>query len=374
MDLSITTMLKSGVHIGHRTQYRNPKMDAYIHSSHNGMQIINLDRTKACFGSALQYIEQVVEGQGQIIFVGTKRSAQGLIKHFAEECQMPYVNHRWLGGLLTNFKTIRKSINRLVDLDEGMKQGAYDKLIKKERLSIERRHQKLVNSVGGIRQMKSLPDAIFVVDVLQETIAIREAIKMGIPIIAVVDSNASPENIQFPIPGNDDAQSAIYYYLKQVAAVCKKHQKVQPEKVIIQTVRKKTVGEKTATHSADAQKDGMSKRASVKTASAKQEKTATAPKKVTISSPKDEGSSAKVNKNDEQEKPAEKAKAVVNEATKKTVAKSVDTDKKPAKKVAVAKKTSEKAASSTASAVKDEKKPTAKSTADSSTSKKEDGK
>lgn len=213
---TIEAMLSAGVHFGHKTRFWNPEMSSYIFGSRENLHIFDLRITASYFEKALHYIEGVVGSRGTVLFVGTKRQAQDCLVATAVKCGMPYVNKRWLGGMLTNFKTIKQSIDRLKRLTEELKTADLSSLKKKERLTMVREHRKLEDSLGGVKDMKNLPDALFVIDVLQERIAVREANKLGIPVIAVVDSNASPKGVDYVIPGNDDAIRAIEFYFNHV--------------------------------------------------------------------------------------------------------------------------------------------------------------
>jgi small subunit ribosomal protein S2 len=216
-SLSMRQMLEAGVHFGHQTRFWNPKMAQFIFGERNKIHIINLERTLPLYNEAAAFVKGVVADGGRILFVGTKRSARDAIQAEATRCGMPYVNQRWLGGMLTNFKTIRQSIKRLHELEELRDSGALERRSKKEAQTLRREMDKLNRSLGGIKDMNSLPDALFVVDVGHEEIAIHEARKLGIPVVAVVDSNCSPDGIDYVIPGNDDAMKAIQLYAAGVA-------------------------------------------------------------------------------------------------------------------------------------------------------------
>jgi small subunit ribosomal protein S2 len=210
-------MLEAGVHFGHQTRFWNPKMAEYIFGERNKIHIINLEKTQPLYVEAANFIKGVVSDGGTVLFVGTKRSAREAIHKEATRCEMPYVNQRWLGGMLTNFKTIRGSIKRLMDLTEMQANGLLEKRGKKEATQLRREMDKLERSLGGIKHMESLPDAIFVIDVGHENIALHEARKLGIPVVAIVDTNCSPEGIDYVVPGNDDAMRAIQLYASGVA-------------------------------------------------------------------------------------------------------------------------------------------------------------
>jgi len=210
-DFSMRQLLEAGVHYGHQTQRWNPKMGEYIYGDRNGIHIIDLTQTVPLLDAALNVIRETVAKNGRILFVGTKRQASKAVAEAAEKCAQYYMNHRWLGGTLTNWKTVSQSIQRLKQLDEIMAHGA-DGLTKKERLGMEREQAKLQASLGGIRDMGSVPDLLFVIDVGKESLAILEANKLGIPVVGIVDTNCSPKGVDYVIPGNDDAARAIALY------------------------------------------------------------------------------------------------------------------------------------------------------------------
>ena len=215
-DFSMRQLLEAGVHYGHQTQRWNPRMAEFIYGDRNGIHIIDLTQTVPMLDAALNVIRETVAKGGRILFVGTKRQASKAIAEAAEKCAQYYMNHRWLGGTLTNWKTVSNSISRLKASDEKLESGA-EGLTKKERLGLEREQSKLQKSLGGIREMGGTPDILFVIDTNKEDLAILEAKKLGIPVIAVLDSNSSPDSIDFPIPGNDDAARAIELYCDLVA-------------------------------------------------------------------------------------------------------------------------------------------------------------
>ncbi|RMG58694.1 MAG: 30S ribosomal protein S2 [Gammaproteobacteria bacterium] len=208
-NVTMRQMLEAGMHFGHQTRYWNPKMAPYIFGERNKIHIINLEKTLPLFNEAMNYLGQVAAKGGIILFVGTKRSAREVVRSEAERCGMPYVNHRWLGGMLTNFKTVRQSIQRLKDLEKMEEDGSLERLSKKEILQLRREKEKLERSLGGIKDMPRLPDVLLVIDVGHEKIAVSEANKLGIPVVAVVDTNNSPEGVDYIIPGNDDAIRSI---------------------------------------------------------------------------------------------------------------------------------------------------------------------
>jgi small subunit ribosomal protein S2 len=216
-SVSMRQMLEAGVHFGHQTRFWNPKMAPFIFGERNRIHIINLETTQPLFVAAADFVKQIVADGGTVLFVGTKRSARDAIQKEAIRCGMPYVNQRWLGGMLTNFKTIRQSIKRLTDLEEMSASGALERRGKKEATQLRREMAKLERSLGGIKSMEALPDVLFVIDVGHEHISIHEARKLGIPVVAVVDTNCSPDHIDHIIPGNDDAMRAIQLYAAAVA-------------------------------------------------------------------------------------------------------------------------------------------------------------
>ena len=210
-------LLEAGAHFGHRTRFWNPKMEEYIFGSRNKIHIINLEKTIPLFNDSLNFLGRMAANRAKILFVGTKRAAQESIREHARRCGMPYVDHRWLGGMLTNYKTVRQSIFRLKELQKMREEGAFEKMIKKEALMLTRELEKLERSLGGIQDMGGLPDAIFVVDTGYEHIAIEEARKLRIPVVGVVDTNNDPDNIDYIIPANDDSMRAIDIYVRSVA-------------------------------------------------------------------------------------------------------------------------------------------------------------
>ena len=221
-EISLEQMLQAGVHFGHQTKYWNPKMDQHIFGIRNKIHIINLEHTVEMIKPALKFIEGVAAKNNKILFVGTKRTATDIIKNEAIRCSMPYVNERWLGGMLTNYKTIRSSITRLENLLRQKEDGTFAKLTKKEGLKIQRDIDRLEKSIGGVTEMGGLPDALFIIDVKRESIAVSEASKMGIPIVGIVDSNSNPEGIDYVVPGNDDSIRSIALFTEAVADACLK--------------------------------------------------------------------------------------------------------------------------------------------------------
>lgn len=218
--VSMRDMLKAGVHFGHRTRFWNPKMAPYIYGARKNIHIINLEQSLPLFHKAVRFLNSVAAKNNKVLFVGTKRAASTLVKQYALQCGMPYVNHRWLGGMLTNWKTIRQSIQRLKTLETQSTDGTFDKLTKREALTLTREMEKLERSLGGIKDMGGIPDALFVVDVGHEDIAVTEARKLGVPVVAVVDTNSNPEGVDYIIPGNDDALRSIELYLSAASQAC----------------------------------------------------------------------------------------------------------------------------------------------------------
>jgi len=230
-EVTMREMLEAGVHFGHRTRFWSPKMRPYIFGSRNKIHIIDLEKTLPLYTDAVNFLGKVASQKGVILFVGTKRQASDAIREQAERCSSPYVNHRWLGGMLTNYQTIKNSITRLLELEEITEGGGAGRVSKKENLQLERQKSKLERSLSGIRNMKGLPDAMFVIDVDNERIAVAEAKKLGIPIVAVVDTNSSPDGIDYVIPGNDDAIRAIRLYLSGIADAIVAARQALPEPI-----------------------------------------------------------------------------------------------------------------------------------------------
>jgi small subunit ribosomal protein S2 len=217
VSVTMRQMLEAGVHFGHQTRYWNPKMAPFIFGHRNKIHIINLEKTLAMYQDALKFARQLAANRGQLLFVGTKRQAREIVKEEALRCQMPFVDYRWLGGMLTNFKTVKQSIKRLKEM-EGMQQdGTLERIAKKEALGIQREMDKLNRSLGGIKELTSLPDALFIIDVGYQKGAVQEANKLGIPVIGVVDTNHTPAGIDYVIPGNDDSSRAIRLYARGMA-------------------------------------------------------------------------------------------------------------------------------------------------------------
>ncbi len=216
-SVTMRDMLAAGVHFGHQTRFWNPKMLPYIFGERNKIHIINLEKSLPLYLDALNFLGRMAASRGTILFVGTKRNAQEVVAEEARRCGMPYVDRRWLGGMLTNFRTVKQSIKRLKDLETRLEDGSLDRVSKKERLSLERELSKLERGLGGIKEMENLPDVLFVVDVGHEKIAVSEAVKLGIPVAGVVDTNNSPDGVDYVIPGNDDAIRSIELYVRGAA-------------------------------------------------------------------------------------------------------------------------------------------------------------
>ena len=217
MAATMRQMLEAGVHFGHQTRYWNPRMAPFIFGHRNRIHIINLEKTAAMFADALTYVRKLAANKGTILFVGTKRQAREIVAEEAARAGMPYVDHRWLGGMLTNFKTVKTSLKRLKDMEAATLDGSLERMSKKEALSFSRELEKLQRSLGGIKDMNGLPDALFIIDVGYQKIAIQEAKSLGIPVVGVVDTNNSPDGVDYVIPGNDDSARAIRLYARDVA-------------------------------------------------------------------------------------------------------------------------------------------------------------
>ncbi|OGA15103.1 MAG: 30S ribosomal protein S2 [Betaproteobacteria bacterium RIFCSPLOWO2_02_FULL_66_14] len=217
MSVTMRQMLEAGVHFGHQTRYWNPRMAPYIFGHRNRIHIINLEKTLELYQAATKFLRKLSSNRGVVLFVGTKRQAREIIREEALRCNMPFVDHRWLGGMLTNFKTVKQSIKRLKEMEQMAQDGTLERLSKKEGLGIQREMDKLMRSLGGIKDLTGLPDALFVIDVGYQKGAIAEATKLGIPVVGVVDTNHTPEGISYVIPGNDDSGRAIRLYARGIA-------------------------------------------------------------------------------------------------------------------------------------------------------------
>ena len=217
MSVTMRQMLEAGVHFGHQTRYWNPKMAPYIFGHRNKIHIINLEKTLSLYQDALKFARQLAANRQSILFVGTKRQAREIVREEALRCQMPFVDYRWLGGMLTNFKTVKQSIKRLKEMETMQQDGSFERISKKEALGLTREMAKLQRSLGGIKELSALPDALFIIDVGYQKGAVQEANKLGVPVIGVVDTNHNPEGIQYVIPGNDDSSRAIRLYARGMA-------------------------------------------------------------------------------------------------------------------------------------------------------------
>ena len=321
-------MLEAGVHFGHQTRYWNPSMAPYLFGQRNKIHIINLEKTLPLYEEALNYVSKMASKKGTILFVGTKRSAQSIVAEEAKRCGMPYINRRWLGGLLTNFKTVRGSINRLKEIEAMQTDGRLERINKKEQLMLKRELEKLEANLSGIKDMKGIPDAIFIIDVGYENIAVNEAVKLGIPVVGVVDSNNSLKGVDYVIPGNDDAIRSISLYAKGIAdAILDSRQSVAHLGASENSDELIEIDESGAPVEAGEE-------TSVKPKSAKK----TTKKKV-----------AKKAESDDVSADAEEAVSEDADATEKKVAK-----KKTAAKKKVAKKTAKKVSKKTAAKTEDE--------------------
>ncbi len=353
-DVTMRQMLEAGVHFGHQTRYWNPKMEPYIFGARGKIHIVNLEETLPLLKDALNYLGGLAARRGNILFVGTKRAASTAVEEEARRCNMPFVSHRWLGGMLTNFRTVRGSINRLKELEAMETDGTFDKLVKKEVLDLTRERDRLERSLGGIKDMNGLPDAMFVIDVGHEDIAVAEARKLGIPVVAVVDTNHNPDNIDYVIPGNDDAIRAIRLYTQLAADAILEGRASVPQpgegdedefveldaegNPVQKTAKpaakkkatKKTAKKKTAAK-AEPATEAKGEKPEAPAAEAKAEAPAEAP------AAKEEPAEATSEEKTEAAPAAKKAtkkKAAKKKATKKTAAKKKATKKKAAKKTA----------------------------------------
>jgi small subunit ribosomal protein S2 len=380
-DVTMRQMLEAGVHFGHQTRYWNPKMAPFIFGERNKIHIINLEKSLPLAREASAFVKATVADGGTVLFVGTKRAAREAVRTHAIRCEMPFVSQRWLGGMLTNYKTIRQSVKRLMTLEQMSEEGGFDGLTKKEILGLSREQEKLERSLGGIKQMRSIPDVLFVVDVDHEDIAIREARKLGIPVVAIVDTNCSPEGVDYIIPGNDDAMRAIELYAGVIADAVLEGKASLPEvalgeddfveldehgkpkkagakkKSAKRPASKKKVARKTATKktpekpaAADEKKaeadDKPAEKAEAKPEEKAAEKAEAKPEEKAEAKPEEKAAEKAEAK--PEEKPAEKAEAKPEEKTaEKAEAKPAE---KAAKKVAkkVAKKATKKVAAKTA--------------------------
>ncbi len=321
-NVSMRQMLEAGVHFGHQTRYWNPKMSPFIFGERNKIHIINLERSLPMFQEAQGFVQKIVSDGGKVLFVGTKRSARDSVREEADRCGMPYVSQRWLGGMLTNFKTIRQSIKRLFDLEAMEEAGTFEQMTKKEVLGLRREKEKLDRSLGGIKHMNSLPDVLFVVDIGHENIALKEAAKLGIPVVGVVDTNCSPEEIDYPIPGNDDAMRAIRLYAAGMADAVIEGKATAPEA---------NIGEDEFV---EVDEEGHAKKAAAKKAPAKKAagKKAPAKKAAAKKAPAKKAEKAAEEAPAKAEKAAEEAPAKAEKAAEEAPAKAEKAEKEaPAK-------------------------------------------
>jgi len=351
-DVSMRQMLEAGVHFGHQTRYWNPKMAQYIFGERNKIHIINLEKSLPLAREACAFIKATVADGGKVMFVGTKRAARESVKTHATRAGMPFVSYRWLGGMLTNYKTIRQSVKRLMTLEQMAEEGGFEGLTKKEILGLSREQEKLERSLGGIKEMTALPDVMFVVDVDHEDIAVREARKLGIPVIAIVDTNCSPDGVDYVIPGNDDAMRAIELYSGMVADAVLDGKASLPEVTLgedefveldAEGNVKKSGGRKKKT----GKKAAVKKKATVKKVEPKKEVAEPAAEEKPVAeeaAPAEETAPAEEAASEEKAAPAEEAVAAEEAAPVEDAAseEKAPAEKKVAKKAA--KKTAKKAA------------------------------
>ena len=328
---SMKKMLEAGVHFGHRSRFWHPKMEPFIYGTRNGVHIINLEKTLPQFNDVLNFASKTAAAGGSILFVGTKRAASNIIKEEAIRCGMPYVNHRWLGGMMTNYKTIKASIKRLKDL-EFLAEENFSQFTKKEALIMTREQEKLERSLGGIKDLGSIPDVIFVVDIGHEKNAVREAHTLQLPIIGVVDTNHSPEGIDYVIAGNDDSIRAIGYYAREIAnAILEAKASIVETKAAVKKSAPATEEKKPAAKTEAATEE---KKPAAKTEAATEEKK---PAAKTEAAAEEKKPAAKTEAAAEEKKPAAKKPAAKKPAAKKPAAKK-PAAKKPAAKKPAAKK------------------------------------
>jgi len=346
--VTLRDMLEAGVHFGHKTRYWNPKMAPYIFGTRHDIHIINLDQTLPFYNDAVNCISHIAASRGKILFVGTKYAAQSIIREQAERCGMPFVNRRWLGGMLTNYKTIRLSIKRLKELETMQTTGGFENLTKKEGLNLTRELAKLEMSLGGIKDMGGLPDAIFVIDTGQENIAISEAKRLRIPVIGVVDTNNDPDNIDYIIPGNDDSERSILLYSQGMAdaiiearAHFVEQEKIQKQKEAAESAEKQKPVKKKVVTKKTAAKEKVTEKAEEKV-----EKAVETPQKPAAEKPvatkKEEGAKKATTKTAEKVKTTAKPKATTTaqeEKIEKSAVKKTTTEKPVPKKAVAEKKT-----------------------------------
>jgi small subunit ribosomal protein S2 len=345
-DVTMRQMLEAGVHFGHQTRYWNPKMAPYIFGERNKIHIINLEKSLPMARDAYAFIKTMVADGGQVLFVGTKRAARDSVRSQAERCEMPFVSHRWLGGMLTNYKTVRQSVKRLKELEQMAEDGGFEGLTKKEALGMTRERDKLERSLGGIKDMTGLPDVLFIIDVDYEDIAVREARKLGIPVVAVVDTNCSPDEVDYVIPGNDDAMKAIALYATLMADAVLDGKASLPEVVL---------GEDEFV---ELDEEGKPKRASRKKAAKKPARKATVKSRADVTREAAEAESAEAPAD---EKPAEAAEDKPARADDEPEAEAAA--EKPAAETAEEKPAAEEAEAEKPAAEAAEEKPAAKKAA-----------
>ena len=334
---SMKKMLEAGVHFGHRSRFWHPKMEPFIYGTRNGVHIINLEKTLPQFNDVLNFASKTAAAGGSILFVGTKRAASNIIKEEAIRCGMPYVNHRWLGGMMTNYKTIKASIKRLKDL-EFLAEENFSQFTKKEALIMTREQEKLERSLGGIKDLGSIPDVIFVVDIGHEKNAVREAHTLQLPIIGVVDTNHSPEGIDYVIAGNDDSIRAIGYYAREIAnAILEAKASIVETKAAVKKSAPATEEKKPAAKTEAATEE---KKPAAKTEAATEEKK---PAAKTEAAAEEKKPAAKTEAAAEEKKPAAKKPAAKKPAAKKPAAKKPAAKKPAAKKPAAKKPAAKKA-------------------------------
>lgn len=234
-QISVEGMMEAGLHFGHQTHRRNPKMNRYIFDAKSGVHIIDLTKTEPLLKEALEFVDRVTAEGKQVVFVGTKRQASQIVSEKANAAGMPFVADRWLGGLFTNFETVKKRLKYMRELDERYATNSFSDITKKEKVLLDQEYAKLQLSLGGLRNLKGLPGAIFVVDILRDEIAVKEAKKLGIPVIAIVDTNVNPDVVDYPIPGNDDARKAIDYVVGALASACNKVEATEVKQATVKT-------------------------------------------------------------------------------------------------------------------------------------------
>lgn len=276
LSINMKELLEAGVHFGHQTRRWNPKMKNYIFGQRNGIYIIDLQKTIKIFKEALEFLKDVTVDGKEVLMVGTKKQAQDIIKDYAEKCEASYINQRWIGGVLTNFSTIRRSVEKLIELEEMKEDGRWDLMSKKDQSKMEKVYKKLSKNLGGIKKMPELPGALFVIDSIKEEIAIREAQKLKIPIVAVVDTNGDPENIDYPVPGNDDAVRAIELFTSKVAEVIMEGRKERMAQELQEEKKEETASEEeqaSASSEGEEQEEGKEEKEKAKSDSSSMEKT-----------------------------------------------------------------------------------------------------